>query len=126
MRARLCAAMLFFEAILLGLSTPVMITVEDVDRGLALWLGLGLAVACVLVAGLLRRPGGFALGHALQVAAIALGLLAPAMYFGGGLFALLWWGAYRLGGTVDSDRARWAAEAEQTAEPQENGGAAEV
>ena len=32
MRARLCAAMLFFEAILLGLSTPVMITVEDVDR----------------------------------------------------------------------------------------------
>lgn len=126
MRARLCAAMLFFEAILLGLSTPVMITVEDVDRGLALWLGLGLAVACVLVAGLLRRPGGFALGHALQVAAIALGLLAPAMYFVGGLFALLWWGAYRLGGTVDSDRERWAAEAEQAAEPQENGGAAEV
>ena len=68
--------MLFFEAILLGLSTPVMITVEDVDRGLALWLGLGLAVACIVVAGMLRRPGGFALGHALQVATIALGLLA--------------------------------------------------
>ncbi|MEG9225225.1 DUF4233 domain-containing protein [Aeromicrobium sp. Sec7.5] len=126
MRARLCAAMLFFEAILLGLSTPVMITVEDVDRGLALWLGLGLAVACIVVAGMLRRPGGFVLGHALQVAAIGLGFLAPAMFFVGALFALLWWGAYRLGGTIEADRARWTAEAEQAAERRENGGAAEV
>lgn len=126
MRARLCAAMLFFEAILLGLSTPVMITVEDVDRGLALWLGLGLAVACIVVAGMLRRPGGFLLGHVLQVAAVALGLLAPAMFFVGGLFAVLWWGAYRLGGTIEADRARWTAEAEQAAEGRENGGVAEV
>ncbi len=126
MRARLCAAMLFFEAILLGLSTPVMITVEDVDRGLALWLGLGLAVACLVVAGMLRRPGGFALGHALQVAAIGLGFLAPAMFFVGALFGLLWWGAYRLGGTIEADRARWTAEAEQAAERRENGGTAEV
>ncbi|WP_229053133.1 DUF4233 domain-containing protein [Aeromicrobium sp. Leaf350] len=113
MRARLCAAMLCFEAILLGLSVPVMITVDDVDRSLALWLGLGLCVACLLVAGMLRRPGGLVLGHALQVAAIALGFLTPAMFFVGALFAALWFGAYFLGRTIDDDRARWTAEAEQ-------------
>ncbi|MFT4189776.1 MAG: DUF4233 domain-containing protein [Aeromicrobium sp.] len=109
MRARLCAAMLCFEAILLGLSTPVMITVEGVDKTLALWLGIGLCVACVVVAGVVRKPWGMWLGHALQVAAIALGLLAPAMFFVGGLFGALWLGAFFLGGTIDEDRARWAA-----------------
>ncbi len=113
MRARLCAAMLCFQAILLGLSTPVMITVDDVDKTLALWLGLGLTVTCFVVAGMLRRPGGLYLGHALQVASIALGVLTPAMFFVGGLFAALWLGAYRLGGRIDEDRARWAAEAER-------------
>ncbi len=114
MRARLCAAMLCFQAILLGLSVPVMITVDGVDRGLALWLGLGLMVGCLLVAGLLRRPGGFALGHALQVGSIALGLLTPGMFFVGALFAGLWAGAYVLGGRIDDDKARWAAEAEES------------
>ncbi|GAA1737512.1 DUF4233 domain-containing protein [Aeromicrobium alkaliterrae] len=113
MRARLCAAMLCFEAILLGLSTPVMIMVEEVNRGLALWLGLGLCVACLVVAGMLRRPGGLFLGHAIQVASVALGFLAPAMFFVGGLFAALWIGAYVLGGRIDDDKARWAAEADE-------------
>ena len=42
----MCAAMLSFEAIILGLSVPVMIAVEDVDKTWALTLGLGLAVLC--------------------------------------------------------------------------------
>ncbi|MFT4298455.1 MAG: DUF4233 domain-containing protein [Aeromicrobium sp.] len=111
-RIRLCAAMLCFEAILLGLSTPVMIAVENIDKSLALSVGLGLMVACLLVAGMLRRPGGLWLGHGLQVAAVALGLLTPAMYFVGGLFAGLWLGAFFLGGAIDADKARWAAEAD--------------
>ncbi len=111
MRHRLCAAMLCFEAILLGLSVPVMISVDGVDRTLALALGLGLAVAAIVVAGMVRRPGGLWLGHAIQVASIALGLLTPAMYFVGALFAALWWAAYSLGGRIDEDKARWAAEA---------------
>ena len=40
--ARLCSAILLLEAIVLGLSTPVLISVASVDTGRALWIGLGL------------------------------------------------------------------------------------
>lgn len=106
----MCAAMLTFEAILLGLSVPVMIAVEDVPVGLALGLGLGLAVLCLLTAGMLRRPEGYVVGHVLQVAAIALGFLVPAMFFVGGLFALLWLTAFLLGRRIEEDKRRWAEE----------------
>lgn len=106
----MCAAMLTFEAILLGLSTPVMISVEKVSPALALPLGLGLAVLCVLTAGMLRRPWGYTLGHLIQVASIALGFLVPVMFFVGGMFALLWITAYLLGRRIEDDKRRWAAE----------------
>lgn len=108
----MCAAMLTFEAILLGLSVPVMIAVEDVPAGLALGLGLGLAVLCLLTAGMLRRPWAYTVGHAIQVASILLGFLVPAMFFVGGLFGLLWLSAFLLGRRIEADKARWAAEAE--------------
>ncbi|MGJ9413069.1 DUF4233 domain-containing protein [Aeromicrobium sp. CF4.19] len=108
----MCATMLTFEAILLGLSVPVMITVEDVPAGLAAPLGLGLAVLCLLTAGMLRKPWAYNLGHALQVGSIALGLLVPIMFFIGAMFAALWLAAFLLGRRIDADRARWAAEGE--------------
>ena len=108
----MCAAMLCFEAILLGLSVPVMISVEGVHAGLAAGLGLGLAVLCVLTAGMLRRPSGYVVGHVLQVAIIGLGLLVPAMFFVGGMFALLWLSAFLLGRRIEADKARWAQEGE--------------
>jgi hypothetical protein len=80
-RRGMCAAVLTLEAIVVALSTPIMITLGDVSKGLALGTGLGLAAACVLVAGMLRKEWGYALGWALQVGAIALGLLTPTMYF---------------------------------------------
>ena len=107
----MCAAMLTLQAIILGLSVPVLISVEDVDKPLALTLGLGLAVLCVLVAGSLRRPQAYVVGHAIQVATIALGLLAPAMFFVGAMFAALWFGAFFLGRRIEDDKARWAREA---------------
>lgn len=106
----MCAAMLTFEAILLGLSVPVMISVEDVPAGLALALGLGLAVLCILTAGMLRKPSGYVVGHVLQVAVVALGFLVPVMFFVGGMFALLWASAFLLGRRIEADKARWAAE----------------
>lgn len=117
----LCAAMLTFEAVILGLSTPVMISVEDVDKPLGLTLGLGLTVLCLLTAGMLRRPQAYWIGHGIQVAAIGLGLLVPIMFFVGGMFAALWFGAFVLGGRIDADKARWAAEAEAAGEPDEDG-----
>ena len=100
----MCAAVLCLEAIVLGLTTPVMVTLADVPPATALALGLGLAVACLLLAGHAPRASGpTALGWVIQVAAIGLGFLVPMMFFLGAIFALLWGSAYFLG---PQDRAR--------------------
>ncbi|HET6166341.1 MAG TPA: DUF4233 domain-containing protein [Marmoricola sp.] len=105
MQRRLCSAILLLESIVLGLSTAVMISVESVDTSRALWTGLGLAVACVVVAGLLSRPWGYHLGWLVQAAAICLGFVVTAMFVLGALFLALWLTAFRLGRTIDQDRA---------------------
>lgn len=109
-RRAMCAAVLSLEAIAVALSTPVMIGISDVRPAVALPVGLGVALACLLVAGMLRRESGYVLGHALQVVTIALGLLAPLMYFLGAVFALLWGTAYGLGRKIEQERAAAFAE----------------
>jgi hypothetical protein len=104
-RRGMCAAVLSLEAVVLGLSTPVMIAVADVDPGTALPVGLGLMVAALLVAGLLRAEWGYALGWVVQVCAVALGFVVTTMFFLGGLFAALWATAYLLGLKIERERA---------------------
>jgi hypothetical protein len=105
MQRRLCSAILLLEAIVVGLSTAVMISVESVDTTRALWSGLGLATACVVTAGLLRRSWAYSLGWAIQAGALALGLVVTAMLALGVIFLVLWITAFRLGRTIDRDRA---------------------
>lgn len=105
MKRALCAAILSFEAIVLGLSTPVLVTVRDVGTAKGLSIGLGLMVLCILTAGMLRREWAYWLGWLIQVAAIALGLEIQAMFFLGVIFFVLWLTAYLLGGRIDADRA---------------------
>jgi hypothetical protein len=104
-RRSLCATVLFVEAITLGLTTPVMITIADVPTGTALAIGLGLAVACLVIAGLLRAEWGYWLGHAIQVAAVGLGFVTPMMFALGPIFALLWATAYGVGRKIERERA---------------------
>jgi len=101
----LCAAMLVFEAVVIALATPVMIAVEDVQTDVALSVGLGLAFLALLTAGMLRRPWAYVLGHAIQVAIIAMGVLVPAMFLVGVMFAALWVTAYLLGRKIEADKA---------------------
>jgi hypothetical protein len=109
-RRGMCAAVLGLEGITLGLTTPVMITLADVSTGTALAIGLGLAVACFLVAGMLRGEWAYGLGWLLQLGAIGLGLVVPLMFFLGSLFALLWGTAYFLGRKIERERgAAYAA-----------------
>lgn len=105
MQRRLCSAILVLEAVVLGLSTPVLISVESVDTTRALWIGLGLTVACVVTAGLLRMAWAYYLGWLIQLAALALGFEVTAMFALGAIFLLLWLTAFRLGRTIDRDRA---------------------
>ena len=106
----MCAAILVLQAIVLGLTAPVLISVVDVAPAPALVVGLGLAVLCVLTAGMLRRPWAYGVGWAIQVASLALGFLIPAMFALGAIFGSLWAGAVVLGNRIAADRAAWAAE----------------
>jgi Protein of unknown function (DUF4233) len=101
----MCSAILSLEAITLGLSTPVMITVADIAVGTALFIGLGLTLACLVVAGMLRSERAYALGWLIQVAAVGLGFVVPVMFFLGALFGLLWGMAYFLGRKIERERA---------------------
>lgn len=105
----MCATMLALQAIILGLSIPVMITVENVSAPLASLVGGGLAISCIVVAGLLRKPWAYVAGHLIQVATIATGFLVPIMFFIGLMFLALWLGAFFLGRKIEADKARWAA-----------------
>ena len=113
----MCAAILVLQAVVLGLTTPVMISVSDVAVATALWIGLGLTAACVVTAGLLRRPWAYAVGWAIQVASIGLGFVVAMMFLVGVIFASLWAGAYLLGRRIDVEKAeravleeRWATD----------------
>ena len=104
-RRGMCAAILCLEAIALGLTTPVMVTIANVELGTALAIGLGLTVICLLLAGMLRNEWAYGAGWLVQVAAIGLGFVVPLMFFVGALFALLWGTAYFLGRKIERERA---------------------
>lgn len=101
----MCAAILALEAIVLALTTPVMINLVGVPWQTACAVGLGLCLACLLLAGLLRIEAAYVAGWVVQVAAIALGIVVPMMFVLGAIFALLWGTAYFLGRTIERERA---------------------
>ena len=104
-RRGMCAAILSLEAVVLGLTTPVMINLAHVPWRTACVVGLGLAVACLVLAGLLRSEAAYVAGWAIQVAAITLGFVVPMMFVLGAIFALLWGTAYSLGRKIERERA---------------------
>jgi hypothetical protein len=109
-RRGMCAAVLCLEAITIGLTTPVLVTIADVAVGTALLVGVGLAVVCLLLAGMLRAPWAYAAGYVVQVAAIGLGFVISMMFLLGAVFAALWWAADHLGRRIEREKAEaWAA-----------------
>ncbi|MFJ2759721.1 DUF4233 domain-containing protein [Nocardioides sp. NPDC087217] len=104
-RRGMCAAIVSMEGLAVALAAPVMISIGGVSAGLALPLGLGFFVACIVVAGLLRRPWAYWLGWALQVVAIGMGFLISIMFVVGVIFAVLWGMADILGRKIESERA---------------------
>jgi Protein of unknown function (DUF4233) len=90
---QLCGTVLIFEAIVIGLAIPVAIVLEHANHGLAGGIGGALAVCAVLIGGVVGRPRmGWAVlaGTVLQVLVIASGVVVPAMYALGVIFAALW------------------------------------
>jgi hypothetical protein len=105
----IAASVLTFEAIVVVLAIPVAITLGGVDGSVAGVVGGALAVLCVVVAGSLRRPWGYAAGWAVQLLILLSGFVVHAMFFVGGLFVALWWIGLRVGARGEEVRAaRWA------------------
>ena len=106
---RVAATLLTLEAVVIMLAIPVAVAVAEVEPQVAVPVGVGIGLACLVAAALLRRTKiGYVLGSVLQVAAIAAGFIVPAMFFLGGLFAVLWVVLLRIG--PDVDRAKAARE----------------
>lgn len=85
------AAGLSMEALVLWLSAPGIATL---DRGHVSAIGIGYVVAAgallVVAAGLLRRPWGRWAGTAVQVPALATGVVAWPMYVVVAVFVAIW------------------------------------
>jgi hypothetical protein len=101
---------------MLGLESLVvffagLVAKDLTSLGFAGAMGLlgGLALACLLVAALLRMPGGYLLGSLLQVAVIATGFWVRSMFVVGAVFAVLWFVALRVGGRIERERAAYLA-----------------
>ncbi|MFJ9560769.1 DUF4233 domain-containing protein [Streptomyces fuscichromogenes] len=113
----LCSSTLIGEFFVIGFAA--LVAMKDADLSAAtVWLVSGIAmVLCVALCGVITRPGGVALGWALQIALVASGVFVPTMYFLGAVFAGLWWASVHYGRKIDEARARFAAQSEAPAAP---------
>ncbi len=76
-----------------------------------LLVGTGLAVLCILAAGMMRRPYGVTLGWLIQVATFLCAFVLSAMLFVGIIFSVLWVVCLWQGVKIDATDAARAAEA---------------
>jgi fatty acid desaturase len=109
-RRTLAAATVSLEAFVVFFGGLVAKDLSSLSPGAALGIFSGLAVACLVTAGLLGRPWGYALGWMVQAAVVASGFWVPVMFFLGAVFALLWWVALSQGARIERERAAYARE----------------
>jgi Protein of unknown function (DUF4233) len=117
---QMCGTVLIMEAIVIGLAIPVAIAYEHLHHGVAGGVGGGLAVCALVLSGLVGRPRmGWVLwaGTALQALVIAAGVVLPAMYILGVIFAALWITAIRLARRLQALPATRAPEISSTEPP---------
>lgn len=107
----LCASTLIGEFFVIGFAGLVAMKNPDLSMG-SVWTVCGIAMAlCVLLCGMLSRPGALVIGWALQIALVISGFVVGTMFFLGVIFAGLWWASIHYGRKVDEAKARHAAQA---------------
>ena len=87
-----------------------MITTLLTRHGRGTLTAVGLALALLVLARYVTRPWAVPVGWVLQALVVLTGILAPAMFIVGGIFALLWGVAIRLGRQVDQSARGDAAD----------------
>ncbi|QKW06459.1 DUF4233 domain-containing protein [Streptomyces sp. NA04227] len=113
----LCASTLIGEFFVIGFAALVAIKEPDISQT-TVWIVSGIAMAMsILLCGMITRPGGLALGWALQIGLFLSGFVVPVMFFLGALFGGLWWCGIHFGRKVDEAKQQRAAyEAQLAAE----------
>ncbi len=107
----MAATTLTMQALVVLLASLVAKDMTSLSNGAAFGISGGLALLCLLAAGLLRSPAGYGLGSVVQVLTICYGVWVHTMYFVGALFALLWIASLYYGVRIDRElRARAAAQ----------------
>ncbi len=111
-RRQFASTILVLEAFVVGFGALVAHGLQVAPATVVWGVGGALALALVLVAGMLRWPGGYVAGSALQVALVLTGLGVPTMFVVGAIFVVLWVVALRLGGRIDRERRERSAQAD--------------
>ena len=93
---------LIMEAFTMGFA---LLIAKDDASSIEMYLGGSLAIALIFAVGLIRKKSGVYVGWFLQLCLIAYGLVVPAMYFLGLLFAFLWWCGIHFGRKGDAIKA---------------------
>ncbi|MGW2051373.1 DUF4233 domain-containing protein [Streptomyces sp. NPDC001858] len=107
----LCSSTLIGEFFIIGFAGLVAMKEPDLSTS-TVWTVCGIAMLLsLLLCGMVTRPGGVALGWALQIALLASGIFIPMMFFMGAMFGALWWASVHYGRKVDEAKARFAAQA---------------
>jgi uncharacterized protein DUF4233 len=96
-KRRLTSSVLSMEFVVFWLAIIVAIVQSHVQVAAALTIGGVLAVGCLAVAGMIKRPWAYKAGTALQVLAILCGFVVAAMFAVGVIFAVLWIVSLRMG-----------------------------
>jgi hypothetical protein len=107
----LCASTLIGEFFVIGFAGLVAMKQADLTTA-TVWTVSGIAMLlCVLLCGVLTRPGGLAAGWVLQAGLVVSGFVLPTMFFLGAVFAALWWASIHYGRKIDAAKAGHAAQA---------------
>lgn len=102
------ASTLTCEALVVIFAGLVAKDLSSLSLAAVLGISGGLAVACLLVAGLLRYRAGYIAGSVLQVLVIGYGIWLPTMLLVGAIFAALWVMALVMGTRAEREhRRRW-------------------
>jgi hypothetical protein len=119
MRETLGSIVLGFELIIVFLGALVLFGLKSLPAAVALGGGAALVILMIVAIALLRYRVGIIIGWAVQLIVIAAGILVPAFFIVGAIFAAIWTYCMIVGGRIDH-RDRLAREAHPTEPDNDN------
>ncbi|GHC90218.1 membrane protein [Nocardiopsis terrae] len=108
----LCAVVLVFEVVVIGLAIPIAINLEGTDPALAGGVWGGMALAALVLSGLQKHTWAYYAAWGLQAAFLFSSFMVTGALLVAVVFVSLWITGVILGRRVDEVRAMHASRAE--------------